>query len=105
IQVGTRTSIDVTLEKEVGEIEQVVVTALGIPKKVRALTYNVQDIKGDDISTVNNGNFVNSLVGKVAGATINSSSAGNGASARVVLRGVKSIYGNNNALYVIDGVP
>ncbi len=105
VQVGSRTSIDVTLEKEVGEIEQVVVTALGIPKRVRTLTYNVQEIKGDEISAVNNGNFVNSLAGKVAGATINSSSAGNGASARVVLRGVKSIDGNNNALYVVDGIP
>lgn len=105
IPVGTRTAIDVVLEKDLGEIEQVVVTALGIPKRVRTLTYNVQEIKGDDISTVNNGNFVNSLVGKVAGATINSSSAGNGASARVVLRGLKSIDGNNNALYVIDGIP
>lgn len=105
VQVGTRIAIDVTLEKAVAEIEQVVVTALGIPKRVRTLTYNVQEIKGDDVSAVNNGNFVNSLVGKVAGATINSSSAGNGASARVVLRGVKSIDGNNNALYVIDGVP
>ena len=105
VLVGDRTSIDITLEKVVAEMEQVVVTALGIPKRVRTLTYNVQEIKGEDISNVNNGNFVNSLIGKVAGATINSSSAGNGSSSRVVMRGIKSINGNNNALYVIDGIP
>lgn len=105
VLVGNRTSISIVLQKVVGEIEQVVVTALGITKKVRTLTYNVQEIKGDDISSVNNGSFVNSLIGKVAGATINSSSAGNGSSSRVVMRGVKSINGNNNALYVIDGIP
>ncbi len=105
VSVGDRTSLDITLKKSLVEIDQVIVTALGIPKRSKTLTYNVQEIKNEEISTVNNGNFVNSLVGKVAGATINSSSAGNGASARVVLRGVKSISGNNNALYVIDGIP
>lgn len=105
LTLGNRTTIEIKLERAPADIEQVVVTALGIPKRVKTLTYNVQEIKGEDISTVNNGNFVNSLNGKVAGATINSSSAGTGASARVVLRGMKSIYGNNNALYVIDGIP
>lgn len=105
IALGGRTSLEISLEKVVGEIEQVVVTALGISKKAKTLTYNVQEIKAGDISGVNNGNFVNSLVGKIAGATINSSAAGMGASARVVLRGTKSILGNNNALYVIDGIP
>lgn len=105
ILIGAKTNIEVNLQKLVEEIEQVVVTALGITKKVRTLTYNVQEIKGEDISGVNNGSFVNSLVGKVAGATINSSSAGNGASARVVMRGVKSLSLNNNVLYVIDGIP
>lgn len=103
--VGNRTEIEIVLKKSEKEIETVVVTALGIPRRIKSLTYNVQEVKGDDISPVNNGSFVNSLAGKVAGATINSSSAGTGASTRVVLRGVKSINGNNNALYVIDGIP
>jgi TonB-linked SusC/RagA family outer membrane protein len=105
VAVGNLTTIRVTLEKEVEVIDQVVVTALGITRRSKTLTYNVQEIKGSDISTVNNGNFVNSLVGKVAGATINNSSAGNGSSSRVVMRGVKSISRNNNVLYVIDGIP
>jgi TonB-linked SusC/RagA family outer membrane protein len=105
VSVGDRTTFNITMKKVSTEIDQVVVTALGIPKRVKTLTYNVQEVKRDDISNVNNGNFVNSLAGKVAGATINSSSAGTGSSSRVVMRGVKSINGNNNALYVIDGIP
>jgi TonB-linked SusC/RagA family outer membrane protein len=103
--VRGRTIINIILQRQVAEIERVVVTALGITKKAKSLTYNVQEVKGDEISSINNGNFVNSLNGKVAGATINSSSAGTGSSSRVVLRGLKSISGNNNALYVIDGIP
>jgi len=103
--VKGRSAVNVVLTKAVNEIEQVVITALGISKKARSLSYNTQEIKGDDISAVNNGNFVNSLNGKIAGATINSSSTGTGGSSRVILRGTKSIAGNNNALYVIDGIP
>jgi TonB-linked SusC/RagA family outer membrane protein len=105
VPLNNRTSIEVTLQKVEGEIEQVVVTALGISRKAKTLTYNVQEIKGDDISSLNNGSFVNSLAGKVAGATINTSSAGVGSSSRVIMRGVKSINNNNNVLYVIDGIP
>lgn len=105
VAIGNLTTIRVTLEKVVDVIDQVVVTALGITRRSKTLTYNVQEIKGSDISAVNNGNFVNSLVGKVAGATINNSAAGNGSSSRVVMRGTKSISRNNNVLYVIDGIP
>lgn len=105
VTFNSQTAIDVVLEKQVAEEEHVVVTALGIPKRVRSLTYSVQEIKSSELNAVNNGNFVNSLVGKVAGATVNTSSSGDGSSARVVLRGVKSISGNNNALFVVDGIP
>lgn len=103
--VRGRTTIEIVLQLATNEIEQVVVTALGITRRSKALTYNVQEIKGDEVNRVKDANFVNSLNGKIAGATINSSSAGTGSSSRVVLRGVKSINGNNNALYVIDGIP
>lgn len=105
VPINGRSNIETTMQKVVSEIEQVVVTALGISKKSKTLTYNVQEVKAADISGVNNGSFVNSLAGKVAGVTINTSSAGMGASSRVVMRGTKSINGNNNALYVIDGIP
>ncbi|MDP4261734.1 MAG: SusC/RagA family TonB-linked outer membrane protein [Bacteroidota bacterium] len=103
--INGRSNIDVVMQKVVNEIEQVVVTALGIPKKTKALTYNVQEVKGDELNKVKDANFVNSLTGKVAGVTINSASSGIGGSARVVMRGAKSLQGNNNALYVVDGIP
>lgn len=87
------------------ELETVVVTALGIKRETKALTYNVQEIKADEITGIKDANFVNSLAGKIAGVQINSSASGIGGSSRVVMRGTKSLFGENNALYVIDGVP
>lgn len=86
-------------------LDAVVVTALGIKRSEKALTYNVQEVAGDIVNTVKDANFMNSLSGKVAGLQINASASGVGGSTRVVMRGVKSISGNNNALYVIDGIP
>lgn len=86
-------------------IDEVVVTALGIKRQTKALAYNAQELKGDLLSQGKDANFLNGLNGKVAGVTINQSSAGAGSAARVVMRGAKSIDGNNNALYVVDGVP
>jgi TonB-linked SusC/RagA family outer membrane protein len=103
--VNGRTTISITMQESSTVANTVVVTALGIRKQVRALTYNVQEIKGDALTNVNDGSVVSGLNGKIAGATINSSSAGAGSSSRVILRGIKSISGSNNALYVIDGVP
>ncbi len=105
VAIKNRTTIDVTLEEVQSQMSEVVVTALGVARKTKSLTYNVQEIKGDEVNRVKDANFVNALAGKVAGATINSSSAGPGSSSRVVLRGTKSIEFNNNALYVIDGIP
>ena len=71
VTVGSRTSFDITLEESAAEIEQVVVTALGIKREEKALSYNVQQIDAADITTVKDANFMNSLAGKVAGVTIN----------------------------------
>ena len=105
IVVGSRTSFEITLEEAASEIEQVVVTALGIKRSEKAVAYNVQQIKAEDITTVKDANFINSLTGKVAGVTINASSSGVGGASKVVLRGNKSISQSSNALYVIDGIP
>lgn len=86
-------------------LDAVVVTALGIRRQERSLSYNAQQISNGDINNVKSPNFVNNLVGKVAGVTINTSSAGIGGATKVVMRGSKSIEQNSNALYVIDGVP
>ena len=105
IPVKGRTSIDIVLQKALAELNEVVVTALGIKRQTKALTYNVQEVSGDEVNTVKDANFVNSLAGKVAGVTINGASSGIGGSVRVVMRGAKSLTGNNNALYVVDGIP
>ena len=100
-----QTFIDVTLHEQSLKGEEVVVTALGIKRSEKALSYNVQKVGGDELTTVKDANFMNSLAGKVAGVQINSSAAGAGAAARVILRGTKSLTKDDNALYVIDGVP
>ena len=105
VDVGNRTAFDLTLQESSAEIEQVVVTALGIKRSEKAVAYNVQQIKAEDITTVKDANFINSLTGKVAGVTINASSSGVGGASKVVLRGNKSISQSSNALYVIDGIP
>ena len=105
IPVGSRTSFAVTLRESASEIESVVVTALGIKREEKALSYNVQQVGAEDITTVKDANFMNSLAGKVAGVTINASSSGVGGATKVVLRGNKSISQSSNALYVIDGIP
>ena len=105
VAVGSRTRFDVTLREAASEIEQVVVTALGIKRQEKALSYNVQQVAPSDITMVKDANFMNSLAGKVAGVTINTSSSGVGGASKVVMRGTKSILQSSNALYVIDGIP
>lgn len=98
-------AINVMLETDSQLIEEVVVTALGIKRATKALSYNVQEIKSDELTRVKDANLVNSLSGKVAGVTINASSSGVGGASKVVMRGTKGIDQSSNALYVIDGVP
>lgn len=98
-------TLSVTMKEDTEVLDEVVVTALGIKKETKALTYNVQEVKSSEILKVKDANFMNALSGKIAGVTINSSSSGVGGATRVVMRGTKSISGNNNALYVVDGIP
>lgn len=103
--IDNKSVYNIVLEDEVMSMDEVVVTALGIKRELKALAYNVQLIDGNELSKSKSVNIMNSLAGKVAGATINSSAAGIGGGARIVMRGTKSISGNNNALYVVDGIP
>lgn len=105
IVVKNNLPIHMVLKEDLTELNEVVVTALGIKKETKALTYNVQEIKAAELVTVKDANFMNALTGKIAGVTINTTSSGVGGGARVVMRGSKSISGNNNALYVVDGIP
>lgn len=103
--VTKASKIDIVLEEDATTLDEVVVTALGIKRSEKALSYNVQVIDADKMNVVKDANFMNGLSGKIAGITINASSSGVGGATRVVMRGTKSLYSGNSALYVIDGVP
>ena len=105
ITLANAQPLKVTMGEDTQTLDEVVVTALGIKREQKALSYNVQQVKGDELTNIKDANFINALSGKVAGVTINASSAGAGAAARVVMRGTKSLEKNDNALYVIDGIP
>ena len=95
----------IVMKEDTEVLDEVVVTALGIKRSQKALSYNVQEVKGDALTAVKDANFMNSLAGKVAGVQISSGATGAGGATRVVMRGMKSLTKDNNALYVIDGVP
>lgn len=105
VVIKDATPLKITLKEDSQLLDEVVVTALGIKRSEKALSYNVQQVKGDDLTEIKDANFMNALSGKVAGVNINASSSGVGGATRVVMRGPKSINSDNNALYVIDGVP
>ena len=94
-----------TLQEDSKELNEVVVTALGIKREQKALSYNVQKVAGEELSVNKDANFINSLNGKVAGVNINASSSGAGGASKVVMRGARSIMQSSNVLYVIDGIP
>ncbi|EAY31183.1 SusC/RagA family TonB-linked outer membrane protein [Microscilla marina] len=104
IVVGAQTSIDVVLQEE-GALAQVVVTAFGIKKEKKALSYAVQEVKADAITAVDNPNLSNALQGKAAGVQLRQTSGMPGASSLITVRGNSSLTGNNQPLFVVDGVP
>lgn len=101
---GTNANLTISLVRQSKELGEVVVTALGIQRTAKSLSYSTQRIAGDQINEVRDANFANTLSGKVAGLNITSSANGPGGATRIVLRGNRSIQGNNNALVVVDGV-
>lgn len=105
IMLDSKSVYDIVLEDDAVSMDEVVVTALGIKRAQKALSYNVQEVRGDELTIVKSANFMNALAGKVAGVQINSSAAGPGSAVKVVMRGAKSLSKDNNALYVIDGIP
>lgn len=105
ITVGNQKVIDVVLVEDANQLGEVVVTALGIQRDKKALTYATQQIGGEELRRASNTNFVDALNGKAAGIDIKVSSSGAGGSTRAVLRGNKSLQGSSEALYVIDGIP
>lgn len=104
VAIGERTTLDVQMESDVTQLSEVIVTAQGIEKSKNELAYAAQKIEGDAVSQTRGNNFVNALSGRVAGLSI-SKNNNMGGSTNVVIRGNKSLTGNNQALFIIDGVP
>lgn len=105
IPVGDATSFNIDLQPDDKTMQEVVVTALNVKREKKSLGYSVQEVKGADLTQTKDANFINSLSGKVAGIQVTGSSGNMGGSARITIRGVNSIFGNNNPLFVVDGVP
>jgi len=105
ITVAGSDIINVTLEEGGEVLDEIVITAFGIKKSEKALGYSVQSIKGDAMTEARESNLTNAISGKIAGVQVTGTSGSVGASSRIVLRGNSSITGNNEPLYVVDGVP
>ena len=105
VVIAGRTVIDVVLEPETLALEEIVVTALGITREKKALGYAVQDVKGEELAKVRTSNIVSTLSGRVAGVQITSATGQMGGGARITVRGMTSLTGNNQPLYVVDGIP
>jgi TonB-linked SusC/RagA family outer membrane protein len=105
VQVGSRTTLEIKLVTESKALDEVVVTALGIRRETKSLGYSVTKIAGDNFTKTRETNFANSLNGKVAGVNISPAATGPAGSSRVTIRGNTSISGNNQPLYIINGLP
>lgn len=105
ISLGSATRIDVVMQTADINLDEVVVTALGISREKKALGYSVQDLSGEELSESREVNIVNSLSGKVAGVSVTGSSGNMGGSSRILIRGASSVNGKNQPLFVVDGVP
>ena len=104
IEVGNQTNFDIILS-EGAYLDEVVVTALNIGRKKRALAYAVGELEGSSVATAKEVNIGNALAGKVAGVNVSNPATGAGGSSRIVIRGNSNISGNNQPLIVVDGVP
>jgi tonB-linked outer membrane protein, susC/ragA family len=106
IPVGSRTTINVTMQEAATKIADVVVTALGLTREEKSLGYAVSKVSNEDITASVASNWINNMSGKVAGLSMSSAGTGPGGTVRVTLRGDASLnYGSNEALFVVDGVP
>ncbi|MBC6999181.1 SusC/RagA family TonB-linked outer membrane protein [Cytophaga sp. FL35] len=103
VTVGANSSIDISMEEDASQLDEVVVTALGITKQKKSLSYATQDVSTEELTQARSTNVLDGLSGKVAGISITRGSSGVGSSSRVLLRGNRSITGNSAPIYVVDG--
>ncbi len=105
IKISESSTWDVVMDPDVMKLDEVVVTAIGIPRETKALNYSVQNVSSEDIGKAGQTDMINSLQGKVSDVQIMSSSGVAGAASYIQIRGVTSLTGNNQPLFVVDGVP
>lgn len=105
VTVGKNRVLEIRLTTNQGRMNEVVVTALGVRREKRNLTFSSQEIKGEELTTAKEPNLVNAMAGKVSGVQVTSSSGTPGASSRIVIRGATSPTGDNQPLFVVDGIP
>jgi TonB-linked SusC/RagA family outer membrane protein len=105
VKIGESNSLDIVLEPDVMNMDEIVVTAIGIPRETKALSYSVQNVSSEDISKAAQSDIINSLQGRVSDVQIVNSSGTAGAASYIQIRGVTSLTQNNQPLFVVDGVP
>ena len=105
VDAGTRTTVDVSLAEDVRELSEVVVTALGIERSTKALSSSITNVSGENFTKARENNLGNSLQGRVAGVNVSKVASGPAGSSRVIIRGNKTLGGQGQPLYVVDGVP
>ena len=105
VEVGTRSTIEVAMTEDVQQLSEVVVTALGVERSTKALNYSVTEVNGAKFTEARENNLGNALAGRIAGVNVSKASSGPAGSTRIVIRGNKSLGGQNQPLYVVDGIP
>ncbi len=105
IRIEGGEELQIILREDIRQLDHVVVTALGLKRQESSLTYSIKEVSGEELTRVKDPNMMNALAGKISGLQVNKASSGLGASAKVLLRGIRSVAGNNQPLYVIDGIP
>src|ERR1700749_249886 len=105
ILINNQTIINVKLQQDAGQLKDVVITAMNQTKDRRALGYSVSEVKGASLTEARENSFVNSLEGRVAGVSVSGVATGPNGASNVVIRGITNMTGNNQPLYVVNGIP
>ena len=105
VEIGNRSTINVTISEDTRQLDEVVVTALGVERDVKSLQYSMTTVSGEQFQEARTNNLANQLAGRVAGVNVSQTAGGPAGSSRVIIRGNKSLLGNNQPLYVVDGIP
>ncbi len=105
VAVNNQNNIDVILSEDSQQLDEVIVTSLGLTREKKSLGYAATELQGESVSLVKESNVASSLAGKVAGVVVSKSTSGAGGGTRVIIRGNNSLNGNNQPLYVVDGIP